>query len=342
MKNSVDLQDQSLGENTIPINTRLQNIASGAPLPSGVPPPPKDAATIAPREALLPTPTHPGVGLKKQTSSSEANKADEVHEAIIVVVDSNGQHINPGLLHNTKKVFVEERSTWEAVRDHLPNIPNPQKITDVVFLTGINNVISMEQQIQNILDTADQAGKNWGKLYPQATFHLSSIAPVNGQCMNYNFHLQELAENRKVSFITIENMFDENNGRLKSNVLERDQLTKYGTSLLATQIKRSLYKKKIGTGLHNQQSKGVHTPSLQHRPTWPKRPVQRSQQGEPRQLCQPWPQTHSLQSWQNQPTWAHRVQAAPQWHSQGGLPKHNTAMILETFFNIAKACLPQD
>ena len=157
--------------------------------------------------------------------------------------------------------------------------------------------------------------------------------------MNYNFHLQELADNRKVSFITIENMFDENNGRLKPNVLERDQLTKYGTSLLATQIKRSLYKKKIGTGLHNQQSKGVHTPSLQHRPTWPERPVQQSQQGGPRQLCQPWPPTHS---WQNQPTWAHRVQAVPQWHSQGGLPKHNTAMILETFFNIAKACLPQD
>ena len=334
-------QGQSSGENNISINTRLQNIASEAPLPSGMPPPPKDAAISAPREALLPTPTHPMVRPKNQTSSSEANKADEAQEAIIVVVDSNGQHINPGLLHNTKKVFIEERSTWEAVRDHLPNIPYPQKITDVVFLTGINNVISMEQQLQNILDTADQAGKNWGKRYPQATFHLSSIAPVDGQCMNYNFHLQDLADNRKVSFITIENMFDENNGRLKPNVLERNQLTKYGTSLLATQIKRSLYKKKTVTGSHNHQSKGVRTPSLQHRPTWPVRPVQQFQfqQSEPKQHCQPWPSMHRLP---NQPTWAQRVQAVPQWHNQGGLPKRNTAMILETFFNIAKACLPQD
>ena len=338
-KEQPENQGQISGENTIPIGTRLQNVASEAPLPSGVSPSPKDATTSTPREALLPTPTHSMARHKKQTSSSEANKADEAQEAIIVVVDSNGQHINPSLLHKTKKVFVEERSTWEAVRDHLPNIPNSQKITDVVFLTGINNVISMEQQIQNILDTADQAGKNWGKLYPQATFHLSSIAPVNGQCMNYNFHLQELADNRKVSFITIENMFDGNNGRLKSNVLERDQLTKYGTSLLATQIKRSLYKKKILTGSHNHQSKGMCTPSLQHRPTWPERPVQQFQQGEPKQLCRPWPSMHR---WPNQPTLAHQVQAVPQWHNQGGLPKHNTAMILETFFNIAKACLPQD
>ena len=59
-------------------------------------------------------------------------------------------------------------------------------------------------------------------------------------------------------------------------------------------------------------------------------------QSEPRQHCQPWPSTP------NQPTWAQRVQAVPQWYDQGGLPKRNTAMILETFFNIAKACLPQD
>ena len=330
-------QDQTSSESTIPINTRLQNIASAAPLPSGLPPPPKDATPATPREALLPTPTHPTARFKQQ--SSVINKANGAQEAIIVVVDSNGQHINPGLLHDTKKVFVEERSTWEEARDHLPNIPNSHKITDVVFLTGINNVIGMGQQIQNLLDTADQAGKNWGKVYPQAAFHLSSIAPVNEQCMSYNFHLEELAESRKVSFITIENMFDSNNGRLKSNVLEGDQLTKYGTSLLATQIKRSLYKKKIVAGSQNHQSKGACAPTLQHRPVWPQRPVHHFQQGDPRQLGQPRPSTHGGP---NHSTWAQRVQAVPQWYNQGGLSKQNTAMILETFFNIAKACLPQD
>ena len=270
-----------------PSSTRLQSAPTTTTEPS-IQPQSSKSSTL---RQLSPTTTTEPTAVRRMKEVTEAE------EVVIVVTDSNGKYLNPSLLHDTKKVVIEERATWEMALNQIPKPPIPGNVKDVVLIPGINNVMSQDQQISDILNIADMTGKKYQRAFPNATIHLGSIAPVNEKCLNYNFHLQELATQREAPFITTEEMFDARNGKLKPNILNGMHYTKMGIRPLAIQIKRSLYNRKTKTML-NPQTLRPH--------------------------FQPHPQPH--------PDQAHHVkqQLGP-----------NTAMILETFFNIAKACLPQ-
>ena len=322
----MDEHEQKLSGQSI--NSRLLNIASSSapPVPSTSPsttvPLPLPSKTSVPQVALSSSSPSSSSSLaskstaqKSQAESMSATSSsppvtngakptagrtrevpdnDRLEEVIIVVTDSNGKHLNPELLHDTKKVVVERRATWEMARDHMPKPPYPASVTDVVLVTGINNVMNENQQISDILQIADATARMYQNAFPNATIHLGSIAPANERCLNYNFNLQDLAAHRKAPFITIEDMYDRGNGQLKPNVLNGIHFTKVGIRPLAKQIKRSLYRKRTVPMLDPPNHQAF--PQMQQRP-------------------------------------------ARAYHAAH--PSQNAAMILETFFNIAKACLPQ-
>ena len=317
VQRKIDGLERKLNEPSI--RSRLLSIASSsaptvpvAPPSSLSPTPPKEAPTSSSltsssSSATATAQTSRGVSSMAKSSplvtnttkptpgrTREGPDGDKSGEVVIVITDSNGKHLNPELLHDTKKVVIERRATWEMARDYIPKPSNPASVTDVVLVPGINNVMREDQQISHILQIADATARMYQNAFPKATIHLGSIAPANEKCLNYNLHLQDLAAHRGAPFITIEDMYDRGNGQLKPNSLNGIHYTKVGIRPLAKQMKRSLY----------------------------------------RQRTLPMQESHNHQAFPRMGSRPERAQCITH-------PSQNAAMILETFFNIAKACLPQ-
>ena len=233
----------------------------------------------------------------------------------MIVADANGKLLDPALLHDSKKVVIEKRDSWEAALNQIPRTSNPEIVTDIVFVTGMKEVMMQSQQLPDILNTADTTGKSYQRAFPNATIHLGSIAPVNERCINYNSHLQELAKQRETPFISTEGLFYERSGMVKEGTLNGGYFTKLGIRIFAKQMKRSLYKKNPKVTINPRAN------SIQQ---WPQR----------LRCIQPQYQQNPGQSLQR-PALVHSSQDQDK---KGGV---NMIQALETFFKIAKACLPQ-
>ena len=267
---------------------------------------------------------------------------------VLVIADSNGNHLDPDKLHDSKKVVVEERNSWEAALNHIPMVPNREMVTDVVLATGTQNVMRNHQQLNEIISIADETGKKYQRAFPKATIHLGSIAPANEKCINYNTHLQELAKEREAPFITTEGTFDGKSGMVKPNVLNGLYYSKTGIRLFAKQIKRSLYNKgpRVVAGNHMLPQNNAQRPHWQtHQQSlgvWPQATCHQQQSMpptmmQPNIMAVPHPQ---LLSQPNTDTFGSKSQAQPRTTLEQQLGP-NMAQALETFFKIAKVCLPQ-
>ena len=124
--------------------------------------------------------------------------------------------------------------------DDIPKLPNPEKVTDLVMLLGMNNIKHADRSIMNTPKTADTTCRKYQAAFPNATIHLGSVAPINEKCIAYNSYLHEMAEEREVPFISTEGMFDEQSGRPKEKMFRDIHYTKQGICPLARNIKRSL------------------------------------------------------------------------------------------------------
>ena len=168
------------------------------------------------RAPLHSTSTPKPIKPPNQRKNSEWGKLQEV---VMVVADANGKLLDPALLHDSKKVVIEKRESWDAALNQIPRTSNPEIVTDIVFVTGMKDVMKQDQQLPDILNTADLTGKAYQRAFPNATIHLGSIAPVNERCINYNSHLQELARKRETPFISTEGLFYERSGMVKEGAL---------------------------------------------------------------------------------------------------------------------------
>ena len=74
----------------------------------------------------------------QRTQVVECN--DEPNE-IMILGDSNTRDLKPSLLHDKKKVTIEWMPTLEEASDvrKIPKRDEPDKISDVAFLTGLND-----------------------------------------------------------------------------------------------------------------------------------------------------------------------------------------------------------
>ena len=289
--------------------------------------------------------THQQQNLQQKNNGGRGSAWSDV---VLVIADSNGNHLDPDKLHDSKKVVVEERNSWEAALNHIPMVPNREMVTDVVLATGTQNVMRNHQQLNEIISIADETGKKYQRAFPKATIHLGSIAPANEKCINYNTHLQELAKEREAPFITTEGTFDGKSGMVKPNVLNGLYYSKTGIRLFAKQIKRSLYNKgpRVVAGNHMLPQNNAQRPHWQtHQQSlgvWPQATCHQQQSMpptmmQPNIMAVPHPQ---LLSQPNTDTFGSKSQAQPRTTLEQQLGP-NMAQALETFFKIAKVCLPQ-
>ena len=269
----------------------------------------------------------------KTPDQMEHNKWSKLQDVVMVVADSNGKLLDPTLLHDSKKVIIEKRDSWETALNNIPKTSNPEVVKDIVFMTGMKDVTEMSQQLPDILDLADTTAKSYQRAFHKATIHLGSIAPANERCINYNSHLQGLAKTRDTPFISTEGLFSERSGMVKEGTLSGGLFTKTGIRIFAKQMKRSLYQRKFN---------GKVNPQAGHVQQWPQPSGQlRQPLQKPQPQRQQWPQPSGQfqQPFQPQPQ---RPSTLPQCQQNldnvGGV---NMIQALETFFKIAKACLPQ-
>ena len=262
------------------VQERLEKIATNSSKETSVKNPTQTTPT--PSTATSP-PTSETISVK--SSDKNAVQNDEV---ILVIADSNGKFLKPNLLHDKKNVIIETKFTWEEAQCSIPKLDHPGNVKDIVMLTGLNDVKNSHSNIPDVLKTADETCRKYQECFPNSIIHLGSIAPVDGKCMSYNMHLQELAAERGAPFISTDGMFNAS-GNVKPDILNGIHYTRRGVCTIAKAVKKSLY----------------------NRP--PRLPEPSTSPAIPRVFPAKTP-----------------IQVSP-------TPNH--ALILETFCNIAKACL---
>ena len=224
------------------MNIRLQNIANGA------------------------TP-------KTQARSVTA----ENKPVVLVLADSNGQHLNPNLLHEDKKVvIVQEVYTLEKVIEKLPKHKN---VSDIVMLVGINNIKRQNATISETVAQFDRVQKH----YPNAKIHVGSVAPSCEKFIFYNAELENLAVRRNAPFISALPILKVTPHGLqpKQNTLNGIHFTKSGIKLFANEVKRSLYEcdrdvyrpQRHSTGIPTFHPPGYNEPTLPFIPSENRMPV---------------------------------------------------------------------
>ena len=164
----------------------------------------------------------------------------------IIVGDSNVRHLIPERLHEEKKVIVENRFTLEEALKNIPKT-QPEVVTDVVMLIGLNDIRSPSASIPDTIAKYDRTCKTYQKHFPKSIIHIGSVAPSCEKHMRFNNELEYLAKIRNVPFIPSHQFLEPADGEIrpKPNTLSGIHYTRSGIRLLANEIKRSLYRKDI-------------------------------------------------------------------------------------------------
>ena len=176
---------------------------------------------------------------EENEKSNDVNQGDESGE-IIIVADSNGKFLVPELLHHKKKVTIERRSTLERATSHLPTRSNPEKVTDVVLMTGLNDSRDVQTSVETVVKRQKQACDKYREHFENAKIHIAAKAPYNPKQRNLNRQLEEYANNSGIPFID-HGLTDRDTGHIRSEMLDGVHYTKHSIKTVAGRIKRSLY-----------------------------------------------------------------------------------------------------
>ena len=141
-----------------------------------------------------------------------------------------------------KKVIKEKRYT---LADAISNIPAqqaaPEKVTDVVMLTGVNDIKHDHATIPDVINQMDKTCAAYHNHFPKARIHVGSVAPSNAKHIQYNRQLRDLAFRRQAPIISVDAMMDRDSGHIRNDLLNGIHYTNKGIRILAKEIKRSLY-----------------------------------------------------------------------------------------------------
>ena len=137
---------------------------------------------------------------------------------IIIIADSNGKYLDPKLNHDHKNIIIEKRYFLNKAKNEIPVHNDPKNVSDVVMLTGINDL--KYEDIPVVLSKLDQTCQRYQSAFPNAKIHIGGVAPANPKCIQYNFHLENLADDRKVPYIPNDELIDTSNGVAITGMLE--------------------------------------------------------------------------------------------------------------------------
>ena len=165
----------------------------------------------------------------------------EKKEEIMIITDSNGKHLNPRLLHHEKKVTVEQRFTLDATVSKIPSRDDPDLVTDIVFMTGLNDSRKTENSVEDVVKKQKEVCNKYCHRFKKARFHLANVAPIDFKQKNLNHQLKNYSRSAGISFIENNGIFDRVSGDVRPGMLDGIHYTPVATKILAKELKRSLY-----------------------------------------------------------------------------------------------------
>ena len=204
---------------------RLQQIASNSHAPKNVSPPPQSASNsgeMAPGKII-----HIG------------NK-----ETVMVIGDSNTKSLKPSMLHSEKNVVLEHRYTLDQVTSDMPQVDNPQKVTDIVVMTSFNDIRLSKSTVPEVIKKLDETCQAVSAAYPKSAIHVGGVPPTNAKMTHYNEQVKNLVESREANFIPVKSMMDRNTDKIQPDIMKKDDCLHYsekGVRIMAKEIKRSLF-----------------------------------------------------------------------------------------------------
>ena len=161
---------------------------------------------------------------------------------MVVVTDSNGRGLDLNLLKPTPEVKIERvyRFTLPEAIETIPEIENPDSISDVVFQVGLNDSrrgLSADR-IRN--DTLEMQMR-YKQKFKNARQHIVALPPLSDSQIETNKSLQKLANHTNCNFITTKAFRDRTTGQMRQNLVDEYHYNAVGIKTLAREIKKSLF-----------------------------------------------------------------------------------------------------
>ena len=187
----------------------------------------------------------------KTSKNNNINKPSSHDKPIVMVItDSNGKDLDRNLLKPESYVVKNRRYTVKDATATIPWVSDTEKVTDVVFQVGLNDLRKgcSPDKIQE--DTLEMQMK-YVKHFPNARQHITALPPLGEKHNKVNGLLQKLASYTESNFISTKEFRDKATGRLRANLMKDPSkdygrtyhYNEWGVSILSKEIKKSLYSK---------------------------------------------------------------------------------------------------
>ena len=224
-------------------------------------------------------------------------------EEIMILSDSNGKHLDPKRLHHEKAVIMEHTYTLEGAVRKIPLRENPEVVKDIVFMTGLNDSKDHRTSVEEIVNRQKEACHKYHHRFKSARFHIVAVAPESQKQENLNKRLREYATSAGISFVSNDHLFDEQTGDIKQDMLQGYHYTPKATSIIAKQLKHSLYgNEPVQQNFIPQARRNMQQQPQPQRSFGPHQPKLTQQQPQPILHNQQAPFQQMNNAWQPQPS----------------------------------------
>ena len=163
--------------------------------------------------------------LKMAEKMDKVEKTDSPKEEIMIISDSNGKHFDPNRLHHEKKVIMEHEYTLDGATRKIPERENPELVTDIVFMTGLNDSHDHRTSVEEIVNRQKDACHKFHHKFKKAKFHILAVAPETLKQRNLNKRLSEYAVSAGISYVNNDELIDERTGEVKDGMMKGSHYT---------------------------------------------------------------------------------------------------------------------
>ena len=155
--------------------------------------------------------------------------------------DSNGKNIDPQRLRPGSHVESHLRYTTSEATNKIPKVAEPDKVTDVIFMVGLND-FRYGLSPKEIRESIFEMQIHYYAAFPNAHQHITGLPPLQNSHKIITKRLQKMCQYTKCNFIHTKVFSDRKTGKIRRDTM-RDFLhyNEYGIKILAKQIKKSLY-----------------------------------------------------------------------------------------------------
>ena len=140
-----------------------------------------------------------------------------------------------------EKVVGARRVTIEKAIESLPDVENPDDVTDIWYNVGLNDSRSGFSPERVSEDTL-QMLKIYHKKFKNARHHVTGLLPLDDRQIETNRLLKKLTDNTGSMYVSTKAFRDKNTGNLRSNLIKDGfHLMPIGIGTLAKAVKKSLF-----------------------------------------------------------------------------------------------------